>query len=230
MVVEGPVLVSEAVASGLDIERLFLGESAELPSDMPAAAPVQRVRDGVLERVLDTVTSRPVAAIVTIPRHGLADLLAARPDRPILAMVEIADPGNAGTLIRSAEAAGVGAVISTSGSVDLTSPKVVRAAAGSAFRLPWMQDVEFDDLVAAARLVGRGIVASVASGGVDHARYPWPSGAVIVVGNEAHGLSPAQLEMADARVTIEMEGPIESLNAAMAGTLLMFECRRSGPK
>lgn len=237
--VDGPVLVAEAVAAGAPIEAIYLGpgvDPVDLGLPMPNGAPdvagrpaprVVPVGEGVLEGVLDPVTPRPVAAVVTLPAADFEGLLAAAdPDRPILALVGVADPGNAGTLLRSAEAFGCSAVIATAGSVDLTSPKCVRAAAGSTFRVPWCDGIAIDSLVATARRAGRPVVASVARGGVDADSLDWPSGAVVCVGNEAHGLPDGVVDAADIRVTISLEGTVESLNAAMAGTLLLHLARR----
>lgn len=179
--------------------------------------------------MLDPVTPRPVAALVSLPGSDPGGLIArSDPGRPLLVLVGVADPGNAGTLLRSAEAFGAAGVLATAGSVDLTSPKCVRAAAGSTFRMPWCEGLDTAELLAAARTAGRPIVASVARGGVDADRLDWPPGALLCVGNEAHGLPDEVSDAADVAVTIRLEGQVESLNAAMAGTLLMHLARRRG--
>lgn len=232
--VDGPVLVADAFTAGAAIEALYLGPDVEL-ADLgvdPATTRgvrVLRVAGGVLERVLDPVAPRPVAAVVARPGPGAAAeavFAASDPTRPVLALVGVADPGNAGTLLRSAEAFGCAGVIATAGSVDLTSPKCVRASAGSTFRVPWSEGIRAVSLVPAAQQAGRAVVASVARGGVDADALDWPEGAVVCVGNEAHGLPDHVVDAADIRVTIPLEGNVESLNAAMAGTLLLHLARR----
>ncbi len=233
-VVDGPVLLAEALAAGAPVEVIYAGVGVHL-HDLGVASGsdweprIVRVADGVLERVLDPVTPRPVAAVVAMPAEDpdLAGSLTGSPqDRPVLALVGVADPGNAGTLLRSAEAFGCAAVIATAGTVDLVSPKCVRAAAGSTFRVPWRDEAVTADLIAAANQAGRAVVASVARGGVDADSLDWPPGAVVCVGNEAHGLAEDVIDAADIRVTIPLEGDVESLNAAMAGTLLLHLARR----
>lgn len=235
-VVDGPVLVAEALAAGGPVETIYAGVGVDLDrlgaSPEPGRGPrIVRVAEGVLERILDPVTPRPVAAVVAMSAESpdLAGLLAGSPqDRPVLALVGVADPGNAGTLLRSAEAFGCAAVIATAGTVDLVSPKCVRAAAGSTFRVPWHDEAATAELITAAERAGRAVVASVARGGVDADSLDWPPGAVVCVGNEAHGLPEDVIDAADIRVTIPLEGDVESLNAAMAGTLLLHLARRRG--
>lgn len=214
-VVEGHTLMSEALAGGLRIEAVYVHDGVAV--DVPAGVPVRTVRPGAFEGIVSTVSPQPVVALVEVPRRELTDLVA-----PTLVVVAagVADPGNLGTIIRSAEAAGADAVVATVGSADVWSPKVVRASAGAVFHLPVVDGVAVDDLVR----LGLPLIGAVARGGVDHDLVPLTDPVAIVVGNEAHGL-PAGLAL-DGLVTVRHEGRAESLNVAMAATVLLFEAAR----
>lgn len=139
----------------------------------------------------------------------------------MLAMVEMNDPGNAGTMIRTAEAAGAIGVALVGECVDVWNPKVIRASAGSALRLP-VARIDADELFASGRAP---IVAGVAVGGVAYDDVDLAH-SVICVGNEAHGLSSEFVSRCDTAVTISIEGATESLNVAAAAAVLMFSALR----
>src|SRR5262249_42024902 len=136
----------------------------------------------------------------------------------------VRDPGNAGTILRSADASGVAPTVAFVGSVDAYAPKVVRAAMGAHFRLTILDDVSWDRLL--PRLKGRPRVLATASGGIRYDELDWTRDTVLVVGGEAEGAGAEADSLATDRVTIPMAGPTESLNAAMAGTILLFEAAR----
>jgi TrmH family RNA methyltransferase len=171
------------------------------------------------------VASQGILAVAAIPHHGLDDVPR---DRAVLVLVGVADPGNAGTLIRVAEAAAFGAVLFTAGSVDPWSPKVVRASAGSVLRVPVFSTGEAHAVLDDLRDRGRRRIGTRAVDAVEYTEVAFPPGVAIVVGNEAHGLDPALDAHLDEWVRIPMAGAVESLNVAMAGTLLAFEVARRG--
>lgn len=231
-VVEGPVLVAEAIAAGLEL-RVVLGSGEALAELDVLAEPSGRhlgdaavvaCAPNLLERVLSTVSPQPLAAIVSLPAHDVGSLRAER-GGVVLVLAGISDPGNAGTLVRSAEASGAVGVACSAGSVDPFNPKVVRAAAGSLFRLPVVAS-PLDDVALVESLAPRRTVVSVPTGGVPHAAVDWTGPIALVVGAEAQGASAALLDAADELCTIRMAGRVESLNAAMAGTVLLFEAAR----
>jgi TrmH family RNA methyltransferase len=178
----------------------------------------------VLDRVLDAATPQGVAAVAVLPARSLDDVLTG--ERPVVICDRVADPGNVGTIARSLEAAGGAGLVLIAGSADPFSPKVVRSSAGAVFRVPIATDVAVGDLVAACRRSGRRLVATAMSGGIGHTDAPLGGPIALAVGNEAHGVDRAILTAADDLVTIEMVGPTESLNVAMATTVLVFEARR----
>ncbi len=222
IVVEGPTLVAEAVRQGHEPLAIFADVGLDLPPEL-AGQTVTRTVPGVLGSVLSSRTPQPVAAIVGRPTWDLADLDL---DRSVLVLVGVSDPGNLGSLWRSAEAAGCAGLVVCGSSVDPTNPKVVRAAAGAALRCPLVLLPSADSAVAAMREQGRAVLAtSVSAMGRPHDGTDLRS-AAILVGNEAHGLAPEVMALADAAVHIELDGPTESLGVAAAGAVLVFESRR----
>ena len=136
------------------------------------------------------------------------------------------DPGNAGTLLRSADAAGVDLVVFCDDSVDPYNPKCVRAAAGSLFRIPTIRAADATATLKDLRAAGVRTLGLVARGGTDYDTVDYAVPSAVVVGSEAHGLPPTVESLVDEKVTIPMRGPIESLNVGMAGTIVCFEALR----
>lgn len=225
--IEGPGLLSEAVASGIEVTEVFVTEGRDAPAASAAAsagAEVHVVGDHVGAALASTATPQGVVAVGRIPQASLAGLPA--DTDLVLVLDEVSDPGNAGTLVRSALAAGAGAVVFTTGSVDPYAPKTLRAAAGAAFALKPIFGVTLQDAAAALRSRGFSVVGGDARAGrtIDELDLSGP--VALVVGNEAHGLPPGHARALDALVRIDMPGPAESLNVAVAGSLLLFEVVR----
>jgi RNA methyltransferase, TrmH family len=220
-VAEGP----RVVALGLDAaEVVYVGADASAEAQAVAdralgrAIPVRTLAAGVSDRVSDTQHPQGVFALAPLPRTPLDAL----DDANLVLVCEwVSDPGNAGTLIRSAAAAGAGGVVFGRGSVDAYNPKVVRASAGACFAVPIVEDVPI--VASLERFDDWHRVGAVAEGGVAPEALDLTGRTVLVLGNETHGLSvDAPIE---ARVTIPMHAG-ESVNVAMAGTVLMFEAAR----
>ena len=214
-VVEGPLLIGEAIASGWSLEAQFVA-----PGTAPVAgpAPVWELATGVLERIVDVASPRGVVAVVHArPTNADAVLAGAA---WVLVADRVGDPGNLGTILRSAEAAGVDAVAVTPGTVDPFAPKVVRASAGSVFHVP-IVGARLDAIAGA----GLRVIGTSSHRGTAHTAADWGGRVAIVVGNEAHGLDSEAL--VDTWVRIEHHGRAESLNVAMAATILCFEAARA---
>jgi TrmH family RNA methyltransferase len=235
-VIEGPVLVAEALAAGLDVQEVLVepGVADELVADARRlGVTVRAVTAGVLARSVDTTTPQGVAAIAARPEVDLATAIAAAAKGPFaLILVNVADPGNAGTLLRAAEAAGAAAVLFCGGSVDPCNPKCVRASAGALFHLPVSGGG--DALVVLEGLGQAGVrrAATVVRGGTPYDEVDLTGPVALVLGSEAHGLPDGLDHLIDDRLTIPMAGRSESLNVAMAGSVLCFEAlrqRRAGP-
>ena len=211
-VVEGAVLITEAVSAGWEIEAEFVSPGTEPIS----AAPVFELADGVMERAASTERPQPHIAIVRMP--AAASTLSGT--RFVLVADQLNDPGNLGTILRSSEAAGVDAVVLTPGSVDPFNPKVVRASAGALFHVPVIA-ATLDDV----RAAGLALVGTSSYQGDRHTDADWSGRIAIVMGSEAHGL--ADDAPVDRWVRIEHSGRAESLNVAMAATLLVFAASNS---
>lgn len=232
VVVEGPTLVAEVLRrDDLTVDRVLheVGRFDELAGEARAGGvPTDAVAEGVLGSVLSTVTPQPVVALVRRPAAALGEVVAAAQadGRPLLVLAGVADPGNAGTLVRSGEAAGVAGVVLTPGTVDLFAPKVVRASAGAVLRVPVVAGAQVGELVDAARAAAIPLVGAVPAGGVPVDQADLVGAVALVIGSEAHGV-PADVEGAlDATVSIPMEPTVESLNAAVAGSVVLFEAAR----
>ena len=231
-ILEGPRLVEAALDRDVPLEAVYLGPRART-AFAPLVArladrgvPTHDLRDGVLEKVGATRTPQPVLGVTPIPAETLTDVPA---DTDVLVAVDVADPGNLGTMVRSAEAAGAGAVMVCGDSVDAHNPKVVRSSAGAVLGLPVVAARDTHAALDALHDAGRRCVAAAAHGGgsLDALSHPGP--VALVVGNEVRGLDPDLDHRLDAVVTIPLHGHAESLNVAMAATVLLFERdRRAG--
>jgi TrmH family RNA methyltransferase len=230
--IDGPVLLGEAVEAGVPVRSVFVEPEAQDHPSVRAAraagAEVREVEPGALGRVLDVVTPQAVVAVATQSTTTVDAVLAAAVAgaRPVLVLVELQDPGNAGTLVRVAEAAGCAGVVLTPRSVDLHNPKTVRATAGAMFRVPVVEGVEVTEVVAAASAVGVRSWATVRHGGTSLEAAQLSAACLVLVGSEAHGLPDDAVDAASGRLSIPMEGSVESLNAAVAGALVVFEAAR----
>lgn len=229
LVVEGPVLVATALEAGRTPRELYLDEASlsrpavvDLLDRLPASVDPWVLPAGVLDRVGDVATSQGVVAVVDQvdapwPTPGTAPF--------VVVLAELQIPGNVGTLVRAAAAAGAGAVI-CAGGADPTSPKVVRASAGAVFGIDVIGVADPFDVVTRLQADGYRVAAAVVDGGVPHDQADLSAPLAVVLGSEAHGLAGDVSELADQRVTIAMAGSTESLNVAMAGTVLCFEVLR----
>ena len=209
------MLIAEAVAAGWEIVAEFVAPGA----DAVAGAPTFELADGVLERVATTERPQPNIAIVRVRPSGPDVLDAERACDLVVVADRLSDPGNLGTILRSAEAAGVDAVVLTPGSVDPLNPKVVRASAGALFHVP-VVEASLEQV----RDAGLTLVGASSHRGRTHVDADWTGRVAIVLGNEAHGLVD-DVDV-DRWVRIEHHGRAESLNVAMAGTVLVFEAAR----
>ncbi len=226
-VIEGVRLVEEALRSHAQFavavynpDQLAATErGARLVAALGSQANAFAAPPEVIAAVSETVTPQGVVAAVAWPEVEPAG----RGVQLVLDAVQ--DPGNVGTLLRTAEATGISQVICVAGTVDVYSPKVVRAAMGAHFRLPIAQDVTWDE--APTLLIGAdNVYAAVASATMPYYAADWRQPSALIVGNEANGVSVAGLAVATKQIAIPMQGPVESLNAAIAGSVILFEALR----
>ena len=198
---------------------------AVLDQAYSAGSRVFELEPGVLGRVADTVTPQPVLAVVPdvdVPLVWLSDHGA----DCVLVCVDVRDPGNGGTVLRSAEAAGASGVVFCDGSVDPFNPKTVRASAGAVFHVPVVVGGEPGAVLAQLGEWGLRRLGAVADGGQEYTTTDMVSPVALVLGNEGHGLPEGVDRTLDGRVTIPMEGRAESLNVGMAAAVLCFEAAR----
>ena len=232
-VAEGAELLRTALRAGTPIESVYLApEGARDPATaqscddaLRAGARLFDLAPGVLERVADTVTPQPVLTVLPMLAE-VAPALRAHDEPLIVVLVDVRDPGNAGTVLRTADAAGVGAVVFCGESVDPYNPKTVRASAGSLFHVPF--SVQDDPVALTVSLARRGYrtMAAVVRDGEDYAEVDWSVPTALFLGNEAAGLRPAVRASLDGAVAIPMDGRAESLNVGMACAVLCFEALR----
>jgi TrmH family RNA methyltransferase len=229
--VEGLHLVQEAVKSGLNLDTVFLQEGHEelLQQFSPGSAEVLILTEDVFLSATMTEHPQGVAALVEGPQFTVQAMFPTKPwPAPLVVIAAgLQDPGNLGTLVRSAEAFGATGMILLPGTVSLWNAKTLRASSGSAFRLPVLAltaDAAFKTL----RDQGVRIFAAVARDGDSEADLRGPS--ALLVGNEGSGLPEAWIAQADARVTIPFAGAVESLNAAIAGSVLLYDAMRQRRK
>ncbi|MEX2032575.1 MAG: RNA methyltransferase, partial [Dehalococcoidia bacterium] len=181
------------------------------------------LKEGVLEKVGLTRTPQPVLAVAV---GGLAPLAAVRGDGVVVVAIDVADPGNLGTILRSAEAAAADAVVVCGTSVDPRNPKVVRASAGACFGMPVNHCEHSLEVLEHLRSQGRRLIGAVAHGGEPYDSIDLVRPSALVVGNEAHGLDEEAQASLDHLVSIPMATPAESLNVAMAATVVLFDAAR----
>jgi len=242
-VIDGTILVGDALDAGVELEAVYVDAAAAAAAaaasddqaDHALRVLLERVREtgvrtlelgpDVLAGAVDTVSPQPIAAIARQAVRPLRFVTSSATGF-VVVLAGVADPGNAGTLLRSAEACGAKALVATSGSVDLFAPKTVRASAGALFRVPVVVDVPAADTINELRNAGLRCVGTVAHGGACYDEVDLASGVAVVLGNEAHGVAGDLVEQLDSMVTIPMAGSGESLNVAMAGTVLCFESAR----
>jgi TrmH family RNA methyltransferase len=225
-VIEGTVAVRDALAAGVAISGVLAGpdaDSALLERAVERGIPVDRLERDVIERVADTTTPQPVLAVVPFVDQPLSHL---RDASFVVVCAGVRDPGNAGTIIRTAEAAGADGVVCVDGSVDMYNPKTVRAAAGALFHVPIVAGG--DPVAVLEQLRGWGVttVGAVAHGGDDPFSVDLSRRVALVVGNEANGLDDAVEAALDERLTIPLQGRAESLNVSMATAVIAFEVAR----
>ena len=234
---EGPSAVSAGVDAGL-VRELFATEAAaERHGDLLSRASVtwHLVSDEAASALSETVTPQGLIAVAPLPRADLDEVLRRPPNRPgrrlVVVLVEARDPGNAGTVIRTADAAGADCVVLAGDSVDPWSGKCIRASAGSVLHLPIVEGVSVDATIADLRVAGCQVIAADGHAAEDihgpavqrllSADHAW------LFGNEAHGLPRLLVRSADISLRVPVYGQAESLNLAAAAAVCLYESARA---
>jgi len=233
--VEGLRLAEEALRSGLSIEAVIYSEeiarkerAALLINQLGAASQkVASVSEKLLESISYTKTPQGIVVLASRPASDKATFQEKQPASPFLVILHgINNPVNVGAILRTAEAAGVTGAIATANTSNAFSPKALRGAMGSAFRLPIWVGANFDDLIAWCSASGIRTFSTAAAGAKSYTEVDWSGPCALIVGPESTGLSPAEIAAADEAVRIPMQGAVESLNVAVATGIILYEANR----
>jgi TrmH family RNA methyltransferase len=232
-VAEGVRLVEEALAAGIPVRGAIVSQDfganargAALLADLAGRAiPIEETTDRVFRELAATDTPQGVLAVVEPPAWTLADLTPGR-GAPVLVLDAVQDPGNVGTMLRTAFALGAAGTVLLKGSAEVGNPKVVRGAMGATFRLPIVA-ADVDEFCAWVRRERLPVWVAAAEGTALE-RATVPERLVLVVGNEGAGVRPAIRELAQQHIAIPLARGAESLNAAVAAGILLHEIRRAG--
>ncbi len=185
----------------------------------------ETVSEEVFAKISDTVTPQGVLAVVKRMHYRTEDLLA--DSRPLLLMIEdLQDPGNLGTMFRTAEAAGVSGILMSRDTVDIYNPKTVRSTMGSIFRMPFLYADSLKETIDELKRRGITVYAAALRHSVSYTEADYGKGCAILIGNEGKGLKRETIEAASRAVSIPMQGKVESLNAAVSAAVLLYEARR----
>lgn len=234
--IEGERLIEECLQSQLHIFACFhsqeLSQRAQeiLHRIGQRNCPAFPVTDSALAAISDTVNTQGLILIAGRPATQLDQIFSSSGEHAgvplIVCMDAVQDPGNFGTIVRTAEAAGASGIIALTGSVDAYAPKTLRSAMGSAFRLPIATGISPDKLLLKARATGLHVVATAMEAEVIYSDFDWRQPVIMILGNEATGVRAELLEQCDARVRIRLRPPVESLNVAAAAAVLLFEAAK----
>ncbi len=228
--VEGPNLVRELMEFGGRPRFIFLkagagDEAQQLALKAEKLTAVYEIPEGLFSKVATDNTPQGIIAAANKPEWTMDRFFEETKDRNILVLDRLQDPGNTGTLIRTAEALGFGGIIFVKGTADPFQPKVVRAAAGSVLRMPMLFLESGKDAAVILKAKGKKLYAAFMEGSVSIQDADLKANAAVVIGNEGNGVSQ-ELAEASEKLFIPMDGKTESLNAAIAGTIIMYESKR----
>jgi TrmH family RNA methyltransferase len=226
--IEGPHMIEEAKQSGLPIPELFGVEEALATEVETIADKKYLLSETSLRSISMMEEPQGILALVRPPDFTLDEILEADPEAPSLfiALCGLQDPGNAGTILRLGEAFGATGCIATSGTAGRYNSKLVRASAGSLFRLPHVWDVDVRLLAEKARSAGIQMIGTGTDGAEAVETQDWTRSTALLLGNEGAGLSVAERELCDAVVHIPHSPRVESLNAATAAAIILYEAQR----
>lgn len=231
-VVEGPKMCFEAPIEW--VKQIYVSESFNKDNDneeqlQKYGDTVCVVKDSVFNSVSDTQTPQGIMAIVSMPEYEMSDLLTGQ-NVHFLILESIQDPGNLGTMIRTGEGAGVTGIIMNKTTVDVFNPKTVRATMGSLYRVPFVIVEDLATTLQELKAKGISLYAAHLKGELCYDEPDYKKACAFLIGNEGNGLSDEIADIADTYIKIPMEGKVESLNAAISATLLMYECNRQRRK
>lgn len=226
--VEGVRMFLEAPAA--EIEELYVSESFAARAEGEVREKIEALRaetvaDNIFAKMSDTKTPQGVLALLRMQRKRLAEVLAEGASC-FLAVESLQDPGNLGTMLRAGEGAGLSAILANRGTVDIYNPKVIRATMGSIFRVPVVYVDDFREALLQLKREGIRLYAAALQASVPYDSIEYPEKTAFFIGNEAAGLTAEMIAIADQSIHIPMLGQVESLNAAVAASVLLYERAR----
>lgn len=230
-VVEGWKMVKEALERGL-VLQLYCSEREQsrcmqmLGDSWYKNTAIELMSDTLFSNLSDTITPQGILGVVRMPHYERESIIG-KPDAKLLFLEDIQDPGNLGTMIRTAEGAGMSGVVLSGGCADPFNPKVVRSTMGALFRIPLYTCGDMAEEMRLLQSRGFRFYAAHLQGTREFTKESYEGLTGILIGNEAGGLSAGVADQADVKVKIPMEGELESLNAAVSAALLMYEVHRN---
>lgn len=227
-IAEGIKMFEEAKDNGLVkayVSESFFNSPKVREKDYFADVEYEIVEDMIFRSISDTVTPQGIIAVVSLPRYDLEKIIS-NIDANLLILEDIRDPGNLGTIVRTAEGAGITGIIISRESVDIYNPKVIRSTMGSIYRMPFVYVEDILDTVEKIKKKGIIVYAAHLNGKNDYDKENYKCRCGMMIGNEANGLSDRIVSKADCLVKIPMAGKVESLNAGVAAAIMMYEMAR----
>ena len=226
---EGPKMFAEIPADHLErvyVSERYLAGAKKGQNILPADIRYETLKDSVMDYVSDTKTPQGILAIVKMAEYGFSDLLGKDGAAHLLILENLQDPGNLGTIMRSGEGAGVTGILMSKETVDIYNPKVVRSTMGAVFRVPFLYTEDLSGAVKKLREKGVRVYAAHLRGKAAYDRVNYQTSTAFMIGNESSGLTDETAALADEYIRIPMLGQVESLNAAAAASILVFEAAR----
>ena len=223
--IEGENLLDEAIRNHVRIETVLVREDCQKALPPEAADKAFLLDARLFDKLAQTVTSQGILAVVAKAEVRKEDFIGL-PGSNFIVLDRLQDPGNIGTILRTADAAGYRLAILMKGTADVYAPKVVRAATGSLFRMPVVSMASISELVDFSRAAGKKLTATCLDAQRCYYDEDLTHDIALVIGNEGSGVAPALIESSELRIKIPMQGNIESLNAAVAAGVLMYEAMR----
>lgn len=229
--VEGLNLLSESIRSKAVLRELLYidsrtDESQLIIGEASEPIPAYKISEDLMGMVSDVVTHRGIVGLLEQVDEGYEEFMSRDDLSLLLVAYQVRDPGNLGALMRIADASGADGFMTTSGSVDIYNPKVVRSAAGSHFHLPLVRETDLDILARDLRERGMHLWGLDAHNGRNYLEVDYREPTALIVGNEAFGFGKEDRRLIDGTVQIKMSGKVESLNVASAGAVVLFEALR----
>ncbi len=230
--VEGIRFVNDAVENGQSIFKVVISDKLESLNGGKAlisklsevCSEIYNVPDKLFREISDTQSPQGVLAVLQKPEVQMNKVIST--GKSVVILDSLQDPGNVGTIIRTADAAGVSAVLMTKGCVDVYSPKVLRSTMGSIFHLPIIENLDTAEIIKELKSLGYKVIASHLNGQNNYYDEDLTVKSAIIVGNEANGISEETAAMSDKLVKIPMPGRAESLNASIAASIMIYELVR----